>query len=110
MAKPEWGAKHTCNSCSKIFYDMLRNPIVCPSCGKTHVPVVILKPGRTISKKSAMVRVVKPMVEESEEKKNKLLDDEAILKEEEPDRDDDDDENGDLGVVVSKSSDSEGLS
>ena len=33
MPKPEWGAKHICQSCGTKFYDLLRSPIVCPRCG-----------------------------------------------------------------------------
>ena len=32
MAKPEWGSKRTCPSCGGRFYDLLRDPIVCPYC------------------------------------------------------------------------------
>ena len=32
MAKPEWGAKRICGSCGARFYDMRRNPIICPKC------------------------------------------------------------------------------
>ncbi|WP_142849137.1 TIGR02300 family protein [Telmatospirillum sp. J64-1] len=38
MAKPEWGTKRTCLSCSARFYDMLRSPITCPKCGTTLDP------------------------------------------------------------------------
>lgn len=34
MAKEEWGLKHTCPNCSTKFYDLLKEPIVCPKCGK----------------------------------------------------------------------------
>lgn len=33
LAKPEWGIKRVCQSCSALFYDMRRSPILCPSCG-----------------------------------------------------------------------------
>lgn len=33
MAKPEWGSKRICASCDSRFYDMLRDPVVCPDCG-----------------------------------------------------------------------------
>ena len=33
MAKHEWGTKHTCSNCGVIFYDMLKSPPSCPSCG-----------------------------------------------------------------------------
>ena len=33
MAKYEWGTKHTCSACEAIFYDMMKSPPTCPSCG-----------------------------------------------------------------------------
>ncbi|MCX7932423.1 MAG: FYDLN acid domain-containing protein, partial [Rhodovarius sp.] len=30
MAKPELGSKRTCVSCGARFYDLMRNPAVCP--------------------------------------------------------------------------------
>ena len=45
MAKREWGAKHTCMSCGVKFYDLHRNPIVCPNCG-TVVEVETARPNR----------------------------------------------------------------
>ena len=32
MAKPEWGSKRLCPSCGARFYDLLKNPAVCPQC------------------------------------------------------------------------------
>jgi len=32
VAKMKWGTKRTCLSCGKRFYDMRRDPIVCPGC------------------------------------------------------------------------------
>ena len=32
MAKPEWGIKRKCLNCSSKFYDLLKNPVVCPKC------------------------------------------------------------------------------
>lgn len=32
MAKPELGTKRLCGSCGAKFYDLMRNPIVCPKC------------------------------------------------------------------------------
>ena len=37
MAKPELGLKRQCASCSTKFFDMNRNPIVCPKCGTVFV-------------------------------------------------------------------------
>ena len=33
MAKPELGAKRQCQSCSTKFFDLNRDPILCPKCG-----------------------------------------------------------------------------
>ena len=33
VAKHEWGTKHACSNCGVIFYDMLKSPPSCPSCG-----------------------------------------------------------------------------
>jgi uncharacterized protein (TIGR02300 family) len=33
VAKPEWGVKRTCLNCGARFYDLQREPIVCPACG-----------------------------------------------------------------------------
>lgn len=33
MAKAEWGTKRICPSCNARYYDMKKNPPVCPSCG-----------------------------------------------------------------------------
>ena len=33
MAKPELGAKRQCQNCSAKFFDLNKDPIVCPKCG-----------------------------------------------------------------------------
>ncbi len=38
VAKPEWGTKRTCQNCGARFYDLLRDPIVCPLCQATFDP------------------------------------------------------------------------
>jgi uncharacterized protein (TIGR02300 family) len=35
MPKPEWGTKRTCPNCETRFYDLRREPILCPECGAT---------------------------------------------------------------------------
>lgn len=46
MAKPEWGTKRICQSCSAPFYDLRRDPIVCPKCSAVFDPEAILKSRR----------------------------------------------------------------
>ena len=35
MPKAEWGVKRTCQNCEARFYDLRREPFVCPECGAT---------------------------------------------------------------------------
>ena len=36
MAKPELGTKRQCMSCGAKFYDLSKDPIVCPKCGAVY--------------------------------------------------------------------------
>ncbi len=47
MVKPEWGAKRICHNCGAPFYDLNRNPAVCPKCGTEYDPEAILKSRRS---------------------------------------------------------------
>lgn len=42
MVKAELGTKRTCPSCAAKFYDLLKNPIVCPKCNTSFVAASIL--------------------------------------------------------------------
>ena len=95
MAKPEWGRKVTCASCSNKFYDMRREPATCPSCGATNDPLQAFRPKRGA--------VAKPVVQkEAKPKAAKVLPDEdddeldAVL----PDVDDDDIDDDDVEDVL----------
>ena len=46
MAKPEWGLKRSCLSCGARFYDMQRDPIICPSCEAEFDPLALVRPRR----------------------------------------------------------------
>lgn len=39
MTRVEWGAKRQCASCGTNFYDLRRDPIICPSCDVVFEPV-----------------------------------------------------------------------
>ena len=41
MAKPELGTKRLCASCGAKFYDLNKDPIVCPKCETVFHPVVL---------------------------------------------------------------------
>lgn len=85
MAKPEWGAKRTCNSCGCRFYDMTRTPITCPKCGaavEPETPFKVRRSGVPADVKAASARAAKaaaaaiksPDVEEEE---TEILDSDA---------------------------------
>ena len=46
MTKPEWGIKRICPACSGRYYDMRRDPAVCPTCGVRYDPEALLKTRR----------------------------------------------------------------
>lgn len=38
MSKAEWGTKRTCTNCGARFYDLKKDPAVCPKCGTEQEP------------------------------------------------------------------------
>lgn len=88
MAKPEWGVKRACPSCGARFYDLMRDPIVCPACGESFALEALTRPRR--GKAAAAPKPVKapePALEEVEDAEDLVeTDDDAVL-----DLDDDDD-------------------
>ena len=46
LAKPEWGLKRTCLNCGTRFYEVQRNPIICPSCETEFDPLALVRPRR----------------------------------------------------------------
>ena len=42
MVKAELGTKRTCPSCAARFYDLMKNPIVCPKCNANFVAASVL--------------------------------------------------------------------
>ena len=43
MAKPDLGTKRQCLSCSSKYYDLGKDPAVCPRCGTIYQPAVALR-------------------------------------------------------------------
>ena len=46
MAKPELGTKRLCAHCGAKFYDLAKDPIVCPKCGTVHELAPVVSRGR----------------------------------------------------------------
>jgi len=43
VAKPELGAKHQCQNCATKFFDLNRDPILCPKCGTVFQAIPIAR-------------------------------------------------------------------
>ena len=65
MVKPEWGTKRTCQDCAARFYDLQRNPIVCPKCETVFEPPAPPKPRRPRSVPAPKSAVDKPVDEKT---------------------------------------------
>jgi len=46
VAKPDLGTKRLCASCGAKFYDLNKDPIICPKCETVFHPVVSTRGGR----------------------------------------------------------------
>ena len=62
MSKAEWGLKRVCPSCTARYYDMKKNPPVCPSCGTVFDPENVMRTrrGRGAAEKRAAVVAAVP--------------------------------------------------
>ncbi len=99
MAKPEWGAKHTCQSCAAKFYDMGRSPVTCPACDE---PVAVAPTGRTRRVRKEEVKAA-PAVEVKDDSPKDG--EEALADEVEDLADDDDDDDEDAIATLADGDD-----
>ncbi len=67
MVKPELGTKRLCTECGVKFYDLMKDPIVCPKCGTTY-QIAAPTPARASAAKVVQQEVEAPLpVEEAAE-------------------------------------------
>ncbi len=66
MSKPELGAKHSCVSCGTRFFDLGREPAVCPKCA-TEQPAEQPRLKRQAPMPEEVKKVVKPVVADAED-------------------------------------------
>ena len=71
MTKPEWGLKRNCPSCGLRYYDMKKNPPVCPKCKTVFDPEALMKTRRRAApedkvKKADIVAVPADEIEDIE--------------------------------------------
>lgn len=67
VAKAEWGLKRLCPQCGTRYYDMKKNPPVCPKCGATYDPETLTKSRRSRSNAEEKARKAAPAPEEIED-------------------------------------------
>ena len=90
MGKIERGIKRICQECGALYYDLEKDPIICPKCGAEFDPEAILKSRRT-----------RPLVSDSQE--NQKAEDEETDNSEDLDEVEttiDDDEDGVVGGIL----------
>ncbi len=94
MARPNLGRKRICPSCSAKFYDLDRDPAVCPECDAEHPQANFQKPRR--------VRPPAPAAAPKKRAPAEAAEDDIDLEEDEDDTEDEDleDDGEDLGKVV----------
>jgi uncharacterized protein (TIGR02300 family) len=97
MPKAEWGVKRTCPNCDERFYDLQREPIICPECGATFA---IDDHGKVSATRER--RAPAPVVEEEDT----LIDEEEVEDEDDEETDepllaDEDEEEDEAGPVLS---------
>jgi uncharacterized protein (TIGR02300 family) len=100
MPKAEWGVKRACASCGARFYDLLKDPIICPDCGATFV-IETAKAARRRAAEPAAAKQVD--VEDAD-----LVEDDADVLDAD-DSDDDDDVGVEAGAGSSDDDDDDAL-
>ncbi len=60
MAKPEWGTKRLCQGCGARYYDLRRDPPVCPKCEAVFVIKSVVRQRRPLP--AGPREVVSPIV------------------------------------------------
>lgn len=54
MAKPELGLKRQCMSCGAKFYDLNKDPAVCPKCGTVFQAVALSRAAAPVAARAAV--------------------------------------------------------
>jgi uncharacterized protein (TIGR02300 family) len=89
VTKPELGTKRTCNNCGVKFYDLHKDPIVCPKCETVFVPPAAAPVQSYSADRRSKLSRIAPMPEpESTKAPVEKLDGEAFIVPEEQDDDD----------------------
>jgi len=65
MAKAEWGKKRKCLNCAAKFYDLNKDPIVCPKCNTVFDNSILIEKNKKIFKAKEKVKEVSIKDEEN---------------------------------------------
>ncbi len=74
MAKPEWGTKRECLKCGARYYDLRRDPIVCPKCDSVYEAEPAKGKARAAAEDAAPAAVKPEVVAKPAKKKAKAVD------------------------------------
>ena len=103
MAKPEWGAKRLCPSCGVRFYDLMRDPVPCPSCGSAFsLESLSERKGSAPARARAKPEKAAPAPAAAESEDAELIDDESesgVAGDDDLLDDEEDADDGDLGEI-----------
>jgi uncharacterized protein (TIGR02300 family) len=82
VVKASWGTKRTCQNCAARFYDLNKNPIKCPKCGREHdrEDFVKVRRGRgaaTAAGSAAAAAAAKALLAKNKKVEEAATDDEA---------------------------------
>lgn len=102
VTDPKWGTKRTCQSCGAKFYDLRRDPIVCPKCDEVFEPEAEPRPRKRsrAAKPVAKTAAAKEVTESTETEATEDAPDLEVVVEDADDADDDEDlieDTSDLG-------------
>jgi uncharacterized protein (TIGR02300 family) len=66
LSKAEWGTKRVCPNCGKLYYDMKKNPPLCPACKTPFDTETLIRArrGRSAEKKVVAKDVVEEIIDE----------------------------------------------
>ncbi len=97
MPKDEWGTKRACPKCTVRFYDLNKDPIICPSCGASFDLTTILetykKPTKETVQKTEEMAEINPILDSEDIGSEPIIleDDDAGIELEDELLEDDDD-------------------
>ena len=90
MEKSEWGTKRECLNCGARYYDLQRDPIICPKCESAYEPEPAKGRLRVVPQDEAPAPVVPEVVAKPAETEAEAVDQVAVEGEDAAAKSDDD--------------------